>query len=289
MMAPVAGSGSCPAWIARVSNSMRTMLDELRIQPPRKLAQRLRERRRLLPVLPPRAEHAQFARLAVVDRLDAADDAVAAQDRQHVVAVLALRQRHVHLQPVAEAPQRLGAVAVGDELVERREEREASPDRAVGHIGVCEPAALLEADAARAEALVLEDPLRLGPAHLLRLGIPALGEVPHALLAAPSDDGHLPARVQHAEHQPHLALAPPAVRVAPARPVVLDLAREQRSAPLELAQDVTPERRVLLQVVDQPAVERAVTPRHARPDQRQVLDRPEERVPLEELPLLPEE
>ena len=43
-------------------------------------------------------------------RLDAADDPVAGEDRQDVVAVLALRLRHVHLEPVAEVEERLGAV-----------------------------------------------------------------------------------------------------------------------------------------------------------------------------------
>ena len=50
--------------------------------------------------------------------------------------------------------------------------------------------------------------------------------------------------------RPILRCAPPAVRLAPARRVILDLAREQRAAPLELAQDVAAERRVLLQVRD---------------------------------------
>src|SRR4051812_39736831 len=290
MMAPVAGSGSCPAWIARVSNSMRTMLDELRIQPPRQLAQRLRERHRLLPVLPPRAKHAELARLPVVHRLDTADDTVAAQDRQHVVAVFALRLRDVHLQPVAEPPQRLGPVAVGDEPVERREEGDAVAERRVRGLRVREPAAaLLEPDTLRAEAPVVEDARRLAPAHRLALGIPALGEVPHPLPAAAPDDGDLSARVQHAEHQPHLALAPPAVRLAAAGAVVVDLAREERPALLQLAQDIAPERRVLLQVADEAAVERAGAPAHARPDQRQGPPPPAERRPLEELSLLPDE
>src|SRR3954451_12661051 len=289
MMAPVAGSGSCPAWIARVSNSMRTMLDELRIQPPRQLAQRPRERHRLLPVLPPRAKHAELARLPVVHRLDTADDASPAQDRQHVVAVFALRLRNVHLQPVAEPPQRLGPVAVGDEPVERREEGDAVAERRVHGLRVCKPAALLQPDALRAEAPVVEDARRLAPAHRLGVGVPALGEVPHALPAAPPDDGDLSARVQHAEHQSHLTLTPPAVRLAAAGAVVVDLAREERPALLQLAQDVAPERRVLLQVVDEAAVERSGAPPHARPDQRQDLHPPEERFPLKPLPPLPDE
>ena len=76
---------------------------------------------------------------------------------------------------------------------------------------------------------------------------------------------------------------------APARVVVLDLTREQRPASLELAQHVAAEGGVLLQVLELVAVERAVAPCHPRPEQRQVLGRPEERVPLEQLSLLPDE
>src|SRR5438105_15866617 len=60
----------------------------------------------------PSAEHLEPPRLAVEARLDAADELVADEDRQDVVAVLALRRRHVHLEPVAEAEERLGAGAV---------------------------------------------------------------------------------------------------------------------------------------------------------------------------------
>ena len=52
-------------------------------------------------------------------RLDAADDTVAFQDREDVVAVLALRLRHVHLEAVEEVPQLVRAGAVVDQLVER--------------------------------------------------------------------------------------------------------------------------------------------------------------------------
>ena len=57
--------------------------------------------------------------LAVEARLDPTDDPVADEDRQHVVAVLPLRLRDEHLQPVAEPEQRLGAVAIVDQPVER--------------------------------------------------------------------------------------------------------------------------------------------------------------------------
>src|SRR5262249_9766179 len=52
-------------------------------------------------------------------------EAAAARDGRDVVAVRALRLRHVHLEPVAEAPEKLGAIAVVDEPVERGEKGHA--------------------------------------------------------------------------------------------------------------------------------------------------------------------
>jgi hypothetical protein len=109
----------------------------------------------------PRAEQAERLRLEVVARLRAPDDLVADEEREHVVAVLALRLRDVHLEPVAEVPERLGAVAVVDEAVERREERRAVGHRPVARVGVREPAALLVADAERPEAPLLAPALGL--------------------------------------------------------------------------------------------------------------------------------
>ena len=88
----------------------------------------------------PGAEHLERPRLPVEARLDATDEAVADEDREDVVAVLALRLRHVHLEAVVEVEERLGAVAVVDEAVERGEERDAVGDRAVGRVRVRLPA-----------------------------------------------------------------------------------------------------------------------------------------------------
>ena len=93
-------------------------------EPRGELVERLVEARRVAP----RADELERLRLAVEARLRAADDLVADEEREHVVAVLALRLRHVHLEAVAEAPERLGAFAVVDQPVERREQRGA-----VGH------------------------------------------------------------------------------------------------------------------------------------------------------------
>jgi hypothetical protein len=146
-----------------------------------------------------------------------------------------------------------------------------------------------EPHAERAEPLLLEDRARLPPGDPLGLRVEALGEIPDTLLAAAADDGHLAARVQHLQHQAHLALAPPAVRLAPVRAVILDLAREQRAAPLQLAQNVAAIRGVVAQVRDQAPVERAVAASHLGTKERQVLGGVEERVPLDERAVLPEE
>ena len=64
-------------------------------------------------------------RRPVERRVDATDQRGAVEDREHVVAVLALRLRDVHLEPVAEPEQLRGALSVVDEPVERREQDRA--------------------------------------------------------------------------------------------------------------------------------------------------------------------
>ena len=123
----------------------------------------------------------------------------------------------------------------------------------------------------------------------LGLGVPPLGEVPDALLALPADDRDLAARREALEHEAHLPRAPPAMALAAVAGRVLDLAREEGAALAELLQDVAPEGGVLLEPGDDPQVERAVAAAHPRLEERQVLDRVDERVPLDELPLLPEQ
>src|SRR3954469_12669811 len=86
-------------------------------EPALELGQRLVQPRGVAPGV----QHLERAGLAVEARLGAPDDLVADEQRQDVVAVLALRLRDIHLQPVAEAPEGLRAVAVLDETVERRE------------------------------------------------------------------------------------------------------------------------------------------------------------------------
>jgi len=155
------------------------------------------------------------------------------------------------------------------------------------------PAAAHLPDAERATPLLLDLAFGFPPRRRLRRREDALAEVPEPLLAGPPRDGDLAARLQDLEHQAHLARAPPAMRLSGCHELVLELPREQRSVPLELAQQVTAEAGVLLQEVPDPAVPRRVAEapplRHSRADERQVLDRPDERVPLEELSLLPQQ
>src|SRR5205823_768353 len=154
------------------------------------------------------------------------------------------------------------------------------------------PAAVLVADAEHAEAPLLQQAFRLRPRQLLvRLRIPALAEVPESLSVAPADDRDFAAAAQQLEHEAHLGSPPPDVMLFAHARVVLDLAREERTAPLELAQHVAAEGSVRLEefrAAELPRV-RAAPPSHPRPDQREVLDRPDERAPLEELPLLPQQ
>src|SRR5439155_25135372 len=82
--------------------------------------------------------------------------------------------------------------------------------------------------------------------------------------------------------------------VRPALPdqVRLELAREHRAVLLELAPDVAPEARVRLPQLHGPALPRvrALPPApHPSAHERQRLERPDERVPFEQLALLPEQ
>src|SRR2546423_1726234 len=78
----------------------------------REAAQRLIERNRLDAGLPPDAVHAEHTGLPLEHGLDPPHEPVAAEDRQDVVPVLALRLRHVHLEAIAEVEQRLRSITV---------------------------------------------------------------------------------------------------------------------------------------------------------------------------------
>jgi hypothetical protein len=99
--------------------------------------------------------------------------------------------------------------------------------------------------------------------------------------------------VKGLQHLCDLPPAEPAMLAAPLRRPILELARQERTSPLELAHDVAAKPGVLAQEVPSapvPAVRRgAPAAPHQRADQRQRLDRPDESVPLEQLPLHPEQ
>ena len=82
------------------------------------------------PSLPPQPEDAQGAGLAVDPRLDPADQPVAEQDRQDVVAPASLLLGDVDLPDVVEAVERAQEVAVPDVRIERGEEGDAGLDAA---------------------------------------------------------------------------------------------------------------------------------------------------------------
>src|SRR5262249_13635834 len=161
--------------------------------------QRLREVERLHARLPPDALDLQSALLAVEDGLDPADEPVAVEDGEDVVAVLPLCRGDVHLEPVVEVPERLGAGSVADEPVERREERGAKRHGAVFGRGMNDEPAALELDSERAEALLRDQLLRPRPGDRLGLRIPPLGDVPDTLLAATANDGNLATRREDLE------------------------------------------------------------------------------------------
>src|SRR5262249_32518730 len=177
-----------------------------------------------------------------------------------------------HLEPVVEAEQRLGAVAVVDETVERREEPRPVRHRPVVGVRVCDPLTLLKPDAECTKTLLSEEAFGLAQRNEVRLRPPTIGEIPQALAAATANACDLPAPMQRLEHQPDLPVPPPAVP-APAGPAaVLQLPAEQRPAALELAEDVPAEAGVLRDELLLPAL--LLVPRRAslvpdqRPDQR---------------------
>src|SRR5579884_1801453 len=137
MIAPVAGSGSWPSWIARVSKSIRAMLTPRSCSSVASANDGLcadhagEPRERSLGCIVEVAAHAGLAveRLhakralrPVVLQVGAADEPVAQQQRQDVVAVHALVLALVDLDHVPKAEDALEKRAVPEEVVERREE-----------------------------------------------------------------------------------------------------------------------------------------------------------------------
>src|SRR5207342_1611025 len=172
---------------------------------------------------------------------------------------------------IADVEERLGAVAVGDQLVKRREQRDAIRDRAILGVEVGVPPVALEPDAAGTEAELGQPPVGLAKRDSLGLRIPPLGEVPQPLPAAAADDRDLAPVVEGVQHLADTAAAVPAV-VARRRPrSVLELAGEERAARLELGEDVTPEPTVRCEEGCIPPLPRRIAPAapHPRLEQRE--------------------
>src|SRR5205814_6455052 len=72
--------------------------------------------------LPPQSKHSQNIGLAIDARLDPPDEAVAVQDRQHVVAPAALGLGDVHLPEVVESEEVAQQAPVPDQRIQRRDE-----------------------------------------------------------------------------------------------------------------------------------------------------------------------
>ena len=193
-----------------------------------------------------------------------------------------------------EVEQRLGAAAIVDEPVEGGETGHSLGHGLARDLRMRLPARLRQPHAERTKALLREQTVGLAHGHRLARRIPALGEVPQPLLSLPARDRDDAVGVENLEHERDLAAAPPAMRlVRPRNGLVLEVARRHRPVPLELAQHVALEARVLDEELGAPALVRVVptasAAAHARLHERQRLDRPDVRVPLEQLPLIPEE
>jgi hypothetical protein len=79
------------------------------------------------------------------------------------------------------------------------------------------------------------------------------------------------------------------VRIAVGQQVGFEVAREHRPVAVELAEHVAPEARVRLEEVARPRICRRALPPHPGANERQVLARPDEGGPLEELSLVPDQ
>src|SRR6201988_4509054 len=126
---PVTVSGSCPACRARVSNSTSRHLRLHQSEPPGQPLERLTEDARARAPLPVHRESAQDARLAVGLCVDASDELVPVEQRQHIVAPDPLVGTLVDLEGVVEAEELARLDAVPEHVVDRGQQvGSARPD-----------------------------------------------------------------------------------------------------------------------------------------------------------------
>ena len=155
---------------------------------------------------------------------------------------------------------------------------------------MCLPALLREPDAECAEALLGAQFLRLAERHVLDLGVPALREIPQSLAVwrPTTATRPRPCRISSITATPRLPYQPSASTSGARR---LRFSGEHRPVALELSEHEALEGGVLLQKLDARAARSGLPapPAHPGLQNRQRLRRPDERVPLEELLLLPEQ
>src|SRR5262249_48991091 len=163
-------------------------------------------------------------------------------------------------------------IAVVNQPVERRQECRARRHSAIRRIRMRAPPALLATNAEGAPSLFFEGLARLWPRHLLDGRVPGLREGPDSLLALPADGRDEPSAFEQLEHQRDLAAAPPVVRVARDHQVGLDLPGKERTALLQLPQQVPLEARVRLEELGAANLVHllAAPALHSRDDQGQV-------------------
>src|SRR6266581_2000475 len=169
MIAPVAGSGSWPSWIARVSKSMRVILrtrDLFGSQHPGELGERCIEGVVERPAdawLGMERLDLERALGSIVLEVGTADEPVLLEEREHVVAVDPLVLALVDLDHVAEAEDALEERPVPDEIVERRE-KQCGRDAAVRlHVGRYEHGRLAVVDVELAELALGDERLGVRP------------------------------------------------------------------------------------------------------------------------------
>ena len=228
MIAPVAGSGSWPSWIARVSKSIRSMLTSARGRPEARPGRRASRLARL----PPEALDGERVRLPVEDGLDAADEPVAAEDRQDVVAVLPLRRPGRTSRGGSRSPRapRCGRGRGSSRSNGERNVTRSGIGPSVG-FGMRDEPAALEPHAERAEALlVVQSRRRLRARSSPSRDTSARRDPRRA--ACRGGRRRRPRRARRGSRASAPSGARPTSRVARARGgrVRLDLARQQRPA-----------------------------------------------------------
>ena len=256
----------------------------------------------------------EHAGLAVRGGVDLADQPVAVQHRERVVAPSALGRGLVHLELVVEVEQLEGALAVVDEPVERRQQRGAPRERTTQQRRVDAPLAFHavddgglthlahiprfhralqragSGDAERAEPPLVARALRLLEGDDRTVGVDARREVPQPLRSLPARDRDLAPRHHEVEHLLDVAVVGPPGRPPGLRAGIRQLAHRQRAGGLQPLQDVPSAGVVGLDPVAAlhlPGSERsrARPGRHVGAVEREVFGGPDQRLQLDERPV----